>query len=110
MDHDLVGRNVVDMTKSPRVERTEISPLTVPQIRTFLGGVDGDCLRALYVLAFSVGLRQGELLALRWQDIDFAGSTLRVVRTYQRAGKFGPPKSQKSRPGDRLAGRGDCRP
>ena len=41
-------------------------------MRSFLEAVRGDRLEALYVLAISTGMRQGELLGLRWQDVDLS--------------------------------------
>jgi len=49
----------------------------------------------LYLTAAMTGLRRGELLALRWQDVDQAAGLLRVRRNYTR-GQFGSPKSRRS--------------
>jgi integrase len=51
--------------------------------------------RALYLTAAMSGLRQGELLALRWMDIDWTAQRVRVRRNYVR-GRFGTPKSRRS--------------
>ena len=51
--------------------------------------------RALYLTAAMTGLRQGELLGLRWRDVDWAAQKVRVVRPYVR-GKFRTPKSRLS--------------
>ena len=51
--------------------------------------------QTLYLTAAMTGLRRGELLALRWQDVDFDAGVIRVRRTYSR-GQFGTPKSQRS--------------
>jgi integrase len=51
--------------------------------------------RTLYLTAAMTGLRRGELLALRWQDVDFGVGVVRVRRTFSR-GHFGTPKSRKS--------------
>jgi integrase len=51
--------------------------------------------RTLYLTAAMTGLRRGELLALRWQDVDFEAGVIRVRRTYSR-GEFGTPKSRRS--------------
>jgi len=56
-----------------------------------LARVDG----ALYLTAAMTGLRQGELLGLRWRDVDWGAQKVRVVRPYVR-GKFRPPKSRLS--------------
>jgi integrase len=97
-------RNVVDLVKAPRVEREEVRPLSVAQVETFLAGVAGDRLEALYVLAFTLGLRQGELLGLRWKDVDFAAGEIHIVQARLRGGRlkapetlFGAPKSKRSR-------------
>jgi integrase len=51
--------------------------------------------RALYLTAAMTGLRQGELIALRWRDVDWRASRVRVRQNYVR-GKFGTPKSRRS--------------
>jgi integrase len=50
---------------------------------------------ACYLTAAMTGLRQGELLALRWRDVDWAAGRLRVRRSYVR-GEFGSPKSKRA--------------
>jgi integrase len=56
-----------------------------------LGGVD----RVLYLVAAMTGLRQGELLALRWRDVDWVAARVRVRRSFVR-GEFGAPKSRRA--------------
>ena len=51
---------------------------------------------AIFLTAAFTGLRRGELLALRWRDVDFAGSTIRVRASYA-AGEISTPKSGKVR-------------
>jgi integrase len=55
----------------------------------------GQTERVLYLTAAMTGLRQGELLGLRWQDIDWSASRVRVRRSYVR-GEYGTPKSRRS--------------
>ena len=68
-----------------------------------LGPVEG----VLYLTAAMTGLRQGEVLALRWRDVDWTAGVVRVRRSYTR-GEFGTPKSRRSSRAvpmaDRLAG------
>jgi integrase len=54
-------------------------------------------LEALYLLAIHTGLRQGELLGLKWTDVDLAARTLSVQRSLDADGTFNPPKRNKSR-------------
>jgi integrase len=74
----LVNRNVARLARPPRVPRRQVSPLSVEQARIFLSVIVGDRLEALYLVALGVGLRQGEILGLRWSDLDLAGGTLTV--------------------------------
>ena len=75
---DLVGRNVARLARPPRVPRRQVSPLTIEQARTFRAAVAGDRLEALYLVAVGCGLRQGEILGLRWDDVDLERRTLSV--------------------------------
>lgn len=97
---ELVTRNVVAIIKAPKPKKKEINPLSPAQARTFLEVVDGDRLEALYILAIHCGLRQGELLGLKWSDVDREFSRLQVRRTLSltRSGHvFEQPKNGKGR-------------
>jgi integrase len=75
-------------------------PLTPEQVGVLFGAARGDRLEALYVLAVTTGLRQGELLGLKWEDIDLDAGTLQVRRALTTT-KGGPvlaaPKTKGSR-------------
>jgi integrase len=75
---DLVTRNVARLARPPRIPRRRVSPLSVEEVRTFLATIRGDRLEALYLVALGVGLRQGEILGLRWSDVDLERGTLTV--------------------------------
>jgi integrase len=66
----LIPRNVAEAVDPPGPSAREIRPLGVEQVEKLLGAAKGDKLEALYVLAVSTGLRQGELLGLKWEDVD----------------------------------------
>ena len=73
--------------------------LTVQQAKATLRAANEHRLYALYVLALFLGLRRGELLGLRWQDVDLDGAKLEVVQTLQRVGgslRLVPPKTEDS--------------
>lgn len=95
-----IGRNPACLVDGPRVPRKEIQPLTPEQASTFLDSVRDDRLYALYVVALSLGLRQGEALGLRWEDIDLEAGTLQVSKALHRTGKkfeLLEPKTDRSR-------------
>lgn len=76
-----------------------IAPLTVQQARALLEATQGHRLEALYLVALTLGLRRGEVLALLWEDIDLEKGTLRISGTLQRyGGKLtrGKPKTDSS--------------
>lgn len=77
----MIPRNVCGAVKAPQPRKAEIRPLDREQVRTLLDTVSGDRLEALYTAAVTAGLRQGELLALRWEDVDLDAGKLQVRRT-----------------------------
>lgn len=83
----LIPRNVVSLVEAPRVEKARIEPLTEAQARALLVAVEGHRLAALYHTALGLGLRQGELIALHWADVDLEVRTLKVVRAKSEAGE-----------------------
>ena len=96
----LVPRNVATLVDPPRVRRTDVRPLLPDQARLLLEALRGDRLEALYTVALAVGLREGEALGLRWQDVDFEKGTLSVRVALQRIeGKLQlvEPKTLRSR-------------
>lgn len=66
----LVVKNVSEATKPPRMQKQEMRVLTPEEMDRFLKAIEGDRLAAAFLLDLSTGLRRGELLALRWQDMD----------------------------------------
>jgi integrase len=95
-----VPRNVCKATTPPKPNPEEIRPLDAEQARKLLEAARGNRLEALYVLAVTAGLRIGELLGLKWEDVDLDAATLRVRRAKSQA-KTGPtftaPKNGKGR-------------
>jgi integrase len=79
--------------------------LSVDETHRLFEAAGGDRLEALYILAVHTGMRQGEILALRWQDLDMENAVVSVRRTLTRSGgkvAFGEPKTKKSRRSIRL--------
>ena len=97
----LVPRNVATLTEPPRAERHDSAILDPTQARQFLDAVRGDRLEALYAVALSLGLRQGEALGLRWRDVDFEAGVLHIRMALQWIHTQGPrlvePKTARSR-------------
>jgi integrase len=89
-----------------RVDRPQVEPtldirfLNEEEPKALLEAVDvaheplGHVDRAMFLTAAMTGLRQGELLALRWRDVDWRAERIRVRRNYVR-GHWGTPKSRR---------------
>ena len=102
---NLVARNVCDLVSPPRRKQFEVHPLTLEQVHKLLSVVDGHEMEALIKLALATGLRRGELMGLKWQDINVDAGVLQVRRILSRVPSKMPgkgyveaePKTQKSR-------------
>jgi integrase len=96
----LVHRNVSEQVRAPRRNAAEMQTLTEAQAQLFLETVANDRFAALYVLALTTGMREGELLALRWQDVDLERATLQVrLNVQETTGRYilAEPKTAYSR-------------
>lgn len=101
----LIPRNVCEAVKPPKVEHKEINPLDREQAKALLEVASGDRLEALYVLAVHTGMREGELLGLKWDDVDLERGVLRLRHGLVREGgktALGDLKTPKSRRSVRL--------
>jgi integrase len=81
---EVVPRNVAKLVTVTTPNYKVNRGLTVAQARQVLKAANDERLGALYVLALCLGLRRGELLGLRWRDVDLDSGTLEVVQTLQR--------------------------
>jgi integrase len=96
----MVPRNVCDAVARPRVPRRTMRTLDAGQVRLLLAEAKADRLEALYVLAVSTGMRQGELLGLQWEDVGLDRGVVQVRHQLQElAGRLTlvEPKTVKSR-------------
>lgn len=101
MRWSLVTRNVADAADPPRVSRKQIRTWSARELRAFLAHVDGDRLHAAYVLAATTGMRRGEVLGLRWQDVDLESQRVSISQTLVVVGgyeaQYSEPKTAKGR-------------
>ncbi len=97
----MVPRNVASLAKPPRVRRVEVRALSPIEATGILHAVHGDRLASVVTFALATGVRQGEALALRWQDVQLDAGTARVRHTLQRLSgrsvELAEPKTDRSR-------------
>jgi integrase len=96
----MIERNAAALAQSPRQVKAERRMLSPEEGRRLLNVVECDRLAALYRLALTLGMRQAEILGLRWADVDLDAGMLRVRQTLQRIGGetyIKEPKTARSR-------------
>ena len=93
-----------DFCKLPKIQKQEIKPLDEVQIADFLKAIHGDRFEELFLVTLFTGLRQGEVLGLTWDCVDFDNGTLLVNKQMQlhqeqgiKAYQLVPTKNSKSR-------------
>jgi integrase len=93
----LISASPATDVSKPRREQKEIQFLDDAQIRAFLQAARSHRLSALFTLAVATGARQGELLGLRWSDVDFDKGTISIARTLTQVGGEYALKETKSK-------------
>src|SRR5215470_6409001 len=96
MREELVMRNVARLAELPAWERQAIMPWTAAEARAFLDAAKDDPLYPAFVLLLVYGLRRGEVLGLRWRDIDEDDGEIRIRQQIQRVSgelRLGPIKT-----------------
>jgi integrase len=81
---ELISRNVVSLVDPPAVEPRLPAPWTLTETLRFLTAARGDPLYAAFILALALGLRRGEIVGLRWVNIDLDNRVIYVRRQVQR--------------------------
>ncbi|MGW2348161.1 tyrosine-type recombinase/integrase [Actinacidiphila glaucinigra] len=81
---ELIARNVVSLVEPPQVEQRDLSPWSLDETLDFLAAARTDPLYAAFVIAIALGFRRGEIIGLRWQDVDLEQRVIRVRKQRQR--------------------------
>ena len=89
MRWELVSKNGCDLVTVPRIVSREVVPLDIAQARVLVNHVRGHRLEVLLTMAVVTGMRRGELLALRWSNIDFDRHHLLVLHSVNFIAKHG---------------------
>lgn len=95
----MVGRNVAALANAPKAAAIRRRILLPTEARRFVEALGEDRLAAVFLIALTVGLRQGEILGLSWEDVDLENGALRVRRALSRAGgvsRLVEPKTERS--------------
>ncbi|MEU6031400.1 site-specific integrase [Streptomyces tauricus] len=79
-----LGKNPVQLAKAPKTGEYEVEPYSVQEVQRLLKAADQHRNSARWAVALALGLRQGEVLGLRWEDVDLGGGFLVVRRSRHR--------------------------
>lgn len=77
----MISSNPADVADSPKPRRQEMKTWTAEELGSYLRHVEGDRLYAAWRLAATTGMRRGELLGLRWKDVDLDRGRLSITQT-----------------------------
>lgn len=89
VENTLLIRNVCDAVKLPKnADKKRIRVFSLEEQNRFINALDNERLRAAFLLDLSTGLRVGELLALKWQNIDLEKGLLNINETLSRIKDF----------------------
>lgn len=91
---EIIDKNPLLVVKTPKIEKTEINPFTLSEIRGILSVSQGQY-KNFYATAFFSGLRSGELIGLKWSDISFDKMEFQINRTIK-MGEISKPKTDNS--------------
>lgn len=97
----MLARNVLDFVEPPHPKKRRRTVLTPSQLNQLLQTARATPLYALIATAAYTGLRRGELLGLRWENVDFEGREIRVEEIFQRIKRTNIVKDPKSEAGIR---------
>lgn len=98
---DMITVNPVLKVKLPSVEPTHAESLTPEQVRALRAACRGDWTFSLIELTLATGARRGEMLALTWSNVDWAGRSIRIERSLEQTAaglRVKSPKNKKARP------------
>ncbi|WP_322904827.1 tyrosine-type recombinase/integrase [Paenibacillus sp. SGZ-1009] len=94
--HEVLGRNVAALIRPPKIPKYKANVWTAEQLMKFLDYVKPYRYYMIILLAATCGLRRGEAIALRWEDVDLHAKTITVNQSYTNGEKgfiFQPPKT-----------------
>ena len=91
---EIIDKNPVSKVKLPKIEKVEVTPFTIDEMKRIIEGAEDD-LKAFCALGFFTGMRSGEIIGLRWEDIDFKRKEISIKQAIK-MGVISTPKTQSS--------------
>jgi integrase len=98
VEQGYLGVNPCERATPPRAQHVEMKTWDAEQSRQFLNRARGDRLYGAYVLAFTTGARRGEVLGVRWQDLDFEAGLVSFAQALVTYNEDGATRIERSEP------------
>lgn len=83
----MITKNVAALVDRPKASKKEIHVWDIDEVKTFLSYAESERLYPAFHLALTTGMRQGEILGLRWKDVNFHEHSLHILQTLSHDGK-----------------------
>ena len=90
----IIDKNPMAMVQIPKIEKVEVKPFTLDEMKQIIASAS-DGIQSFVALGFFTGMRSGEMIGLRWEDVDFNRREISIKRTIK-MGKVSTPKTKSS--------------
>ena len=94
MRDEIIDKSPLSLISTPKLSKVDITPFSINEIFTILNNAEGQ-FKNFYALGFFSGLRSGEMIGLKWSDIDFNRREINISRAIK-MGAISSPKTQGS--------------
>jgi len=91
---EIIQKNPISLVKAPKLNRIESKSFSLDEIEQIIKNAEGD-LKAFVALGFFTGMRSGEMIGLKWEDVDFENREISIKRTIK-MGSITSPKTKNS--------------
>lgn len=90
----IIDKNPMSMVQIPKIEKVDVKPFTLDEMKLIIASAS-EGIQSFVALGFFTGMRSGEMIGLRWEDIDFKRREISIKRTLK-MGKVSTPKTKSS--------------
>ena len=94
MRDEIIDKNPISRVKTPRLDKIEVKSFSLEEMKLIIATAKGE-MKAFTALGFFTGLRSGEMIGLRWEDVDFTKKEIHIKRTIK-MGEISTPKTKNS--------------
>ena len=94
MRDEIIDKNPISRIKTPKLDKIEVKSFSLEEMKTIIASAKGE-MKAFTALGFFSGLRSGEMIGLRWEDVDFSNKEIHIKRAIK-MGEITLPKTKNS--------------